>query len=123
MRSGISRKGRRARRAGKGSKPSTARLDALIAEALVDAYGDSEQRTALFTMLEDSFALPFITQVLGMEVTVERLDLTAEEQIVAICRQGRTRQRIPILDLPLPDPPPQGAEWIAAYRRWTNAGM
>ncbi len=118
MRSGISRKGRRA---GMGSKPSVARLDALIAEALVDAYGDSEQRTAFYTVLEDSLALPFTTQILGVEVIVERLDLTTDEQIVAVCRHGRARQRIPILDLPLPDPVPQGAEWIEAYRRWANA--
>jgi hypothetical protein len=25
---------------------------------------------------------------------------------------------IPILDLPLPTPPPGGAEWIEAYRHW-----
>lgn len=120
MRSSISRKGRRA---WKGSKPSAAGLDALIAEALVDVYGDSEQRTAFYTVLEDSLALPFTTQVLGMEVIVERLDLTPDEQIVAVCRHGRTRQRIPILDLPLPDALPQGAEWLEAYRRWANAAM
>ena len=40
--------------------------------------------------------------------------------IVAICVHGKHRQAIPILDLPLPDPPPQGAEWIAAYRRWAG---
>ncbi len=84
----------------------------------MDAYGDSEQRVAFFTVLEDSLALPFTTQVLGCEVIVERLDLTADEQIVAVCRRGRLRQRIPILDLPLPTPPPQGVDWIAAYRRW-----
>ena len=100
---------------------SAARLDDLIEEALVDAYGDSEQRTAFFTVLDDSLSLPFTTQVLGVEVTVERLDLTADEQIVAICRHGRERQRIPLLDLPLPSPPPQGADWIAAYRRWVSA--
>ncbi len=84
----------------------------------MDAYGESEQRVAFFTVLEDSLALPFTTQVLGTEVTVERLDLTADEQIVAVCRRGRVRQRIPILDLPLPTPPPRGTDWIAAYRRW-----
>ena len=89
----------------------------------MDAYSDSEQRTAFFTVLEDSLALPFTTQVFGMEVTVERLDLTTDEQIVAICRHGRTRQRLPILDLPLPNPPPQGTEWIEAFRRWANAAM
>jgi hypothetical protein len=53
-----------------------------------------------------------------VEVTVTGVDLTEDEQIVAICARGRSRQRIPILDLPLPTPPPQGAEWIAAYRHW-----
>lgn len=111
------------RNRGKGEKTSlsAARLDALIEEALVDAYGDSEQRTAFFTVLENSLGLPFTTQVLGMEVFVERLDLTADDLIVAVCRHGRVRQRIPILDLPLPSPPPQGANWIAAYRRWVSA--
>ena len=111
------------RKRGNGEKTSrsAARLDALIEEALVDAYGDSGQRTAFFTVLEDSLAMPFKTQVLGIEVTVERLDLTADEQIVAVCRHGRAPQRIPILDLPLPSPPPQEADWIAAYRRWASA--
>jgi len=31
---------------------------------------------------------------------------------------GRSRQCIPILDLPVPTPPPGGAEWIEAYRHW-----
>jgi hypothetical protein len=42
---------RRGRRVGKGSTLSAARLDALIAEALVDAYGDSEERTAFYTLV------------------------------------------------------------------------
>lgn len=109
------------RRAGRRTSLLAAKLDALIAEALVDAYGDSEQRTAFLTALEDSLALPFTTQVLGVKVIVKRLDLTADEQIVAICRHGRMRRQIPILDLPLPSPPPQGAAWLAAYRRWASA--
>ena len=104
------------RKAGKRSMSSAERLDALIAEALVDAYGDPEERTAFYTVLEDSLALPFTTKVLGVEVLVERLDLTTEEQIVAVCRHGRSRQRIPLLDLPSPDALPQGAEWIEACR-------
>ena len=109
------------RRTGRRSRLSAAKLDVLIAEALVDAYSDSEQRTAFYAVMEDSLTLPFTTQVLGMEVVVERLDLTADEQIVAVCRHGRARQRIPILDLPLPNPPPQGTEWIEAYRRWADS--
>jgi hypothetical protein len=66
--------------------------------------------------------MPFETAVLGLPVTVERLDLNRSEQIVAICKRGRSRQSLPILDLPLPTPPPDGAERIEAYRRWRAEG-
>jgi hypothetical protein len=56
----------------------------------------------------------------GVEVTVEKVDLTDDDQIVVICTRGRSRQSIPILELPLPSPPPKGAEWIDAYRRWAR---
>jgi hypothetical protein len=105
---------------GRHRAPSEARLDHLIEAATVDAYGESEQRTGFLTMLEDSLKLPFETMVLGVPVLVERIDLTEADEIVAICRRGRSRQAIPILDLPLPAPPPSGAEWIEAYRRWTR---
>jgi hypothetical protein len=99
---------------------STERLDQLIAEATIDAYNESEQKSGFYTMIEDYLAMPFRTEVLGVEVTVERIDMTIDEQIVAVCTRGRSRQRIPILDLPLPDPPPNGWEWIEAFRRWAG---
>jgi len=99
-------------------KPSTARLDALVEEAIVDAYGDAEQRSGLSTMIEEHLELPFETKVLGQTVVVERVELTDADEIVAVCCSGKHRQRVPLLDLPLPKPPPAGAEWIAAYRRW-----
>ncbi|MFD5828502.1 calcium-binding protein [Lentzea sp. NPDC060358] len=95
-------------------------LDALVAEATVDCYNDSECITGFYTVLEDNLAVPFQTVVLGVDVTVTGVDLTDDEQITAICTRGRAKQRIAILDLPLPTPPPEGAEWIAAYRRWLN---
>jgi hypothetical protein len=97
---------------------SSAKLNQMIEEAIVDAYGESEQITGFYTMLDDNLALPFVTQMLGVEVTVERIDMTEDAQIVAICARGKARQRVPILDLPLPDPPPRGSEWIDAFRRW-----
>jgi Calcium binding len=99
-------------------KPSTKLLDAMIEEAIVDAYNDEEQITGLFTMLEEHLALPFDTEMLGITVTVTKIDLTASNEIVAICRRDAHKQTIPILDLPLPAPRPDGAEWIDAYRRW-----
>ena len=98
--------------------PSRSRLERLVEEAIVDAYGDSEQRTAFLTALQDNLELPFETLVLGVPVRVERVDITLAEEIVAICRRGRVRQALPILDLPLPSPRPAGAEWIEVYRRW-----
>jgi len=71
-------------------------------------------------MLVENLAVPFQTVVLGVEVTVTDVDLTDDGQITAICTRGRATQRISILDLPLPAPQPDGAEWIEAYRLWTK---
>ena len=96
-----------------------ATLEAMIEVATVDAYNDDEQLTGLFTMIEDHLVVPFTTMVLGVEVTVKKVDLTADS-IVAVCTRGRDRQRIDLLDLPLPTPPPDGAAWIDAYRHWAG---
>ena len=90
----------------------------MVEEAIVDCYNEDEQITGLFTMLEDNLVVPFQTQVLGVAVSVERVNLTASGQIVAICARDGVRQTIPILDLPLPTPPPKGGEWIDAYNHW-----
>jgi len=98
------------------------RLQAMIEEATIDCYSESEQLAGWFTMIEENLAVPFETTVLGVQVTVEGIDLNRSEQIVAICSRGRSRQSLPILDLPLPRPPPDGAEWIEAYRHWRSEG-
>ena len=112
------------RRRKQASRPRLPRrqLEALIGEAIVDAYGDSEQRVGFLMMLEEHLTVPFTTEILGVAVRVDRVDLNDAEEIVAICRRGPQRQRIPIIDLPLPSPPPDGWEWIEAYRRWARGG-
>ena len=95
-----------------------ARLDAMVEEAIVDSNGESEQATGLFTMIEENLKLPFETTILGMTVTVEKIDLNRRDEIVAVCRRGKHRQTVPLLDLPLPSPLPSGAEWIEAYRHY-----
>jgi hypothetical protein len=97
---------------------SKAQLDAMVEEATVDCYNEAEQVTGLLTVIEDELTVPFKTRVLGVEVAVERVDLSGEDQIVAICSREKLRQTIPLLDLPLPTPPPEGAQWIEAYRHW-----
>lgn len=95
-------------------------LDDLVAQAIVDAYGDDEQLTAFYTLIEENLALPFTTTVLGVEADVTAVDLT-DSGIVAVCVRGAHRQAVPVLDLPLPVPAPAGAEWIAALRHWAGA--
>jgi hypothetical protein len=95
-----------------------AKLAELVEQAAVDCYNESEQATGLFTMIEEHLALPFQTIVLGVPVTVARVDVTTTDEIVAICTRDGHRQTIPILDLPLPFTAPDGWEWIEAYRRW-----
>jgi hypothetical protein len=56
------------KRTGKNTEPkelhlSRARLDALVDDALTDAYGESEQVTGFYTMLENDLQLPFETQI------------------------------------------------------------
>jgi len=102
------------------SRSKSSHLDKLIEEATVDCYNESEEISGIFTMIEENLAVPFKTTILGVDVTVERIDLNEAEEIVAVCRRGRARQRVPILDLPLPEPKPKGAEWIDAYRRWAR---
>lgn len=96
------------------------RLTELIEEAIIDAYDESEQRLGFLCMLQEHLAIPYTTELLGMPIRVERVDFDDAREIVAFCRRGQQRQKISILDLPLPSPPPEGWEWIAAYRHWAR---
>jgi uncharacterized hydantoinase/oxoprolinase family protein len=96
---------------------SKARLEALIEEAVVDAYGDEEQTGGFFMMIEEHLALSFSVSILGVEAVVEKVDMTRDGRI-AVCKRDGVKQSIEILDLPLPKPIPAGAEWIAAYSHW-----
>jgi hypothetical protein len=99
---------------------STAELDALVEEAVVDAYDEHEQLAAFQAVIEDRLALPFATVVLGIPVTVTALQDRPGSGIVAWCRRGRHAQAIGLLDLPLPDPAPEGWAWVEAYRHWAS---
>ena len=104
--------------------PRSARavLTAMIEEATVDCYNESEQAAAFFTVIEEKLTFPFETTILGAPVTVEQIRQGPGDHIVAICARGRALQAVPIVDLPLPSPPPAGAEWIDAYRYWLDHG-
>jgi hypothetical protein len=97
---------------------SEAELAAMAEEATVDAYGDDEQAMGFHAMIVDNLKVPFVTSVLGSEVTVEDIGLGEDNSILAVCARGGIRQTIRLLDLPLPEPAPPGAQWIDAYRYW-----
>ena len=97
---------------------SKAKLEALIEEAIVDAYGEEEQKVGLLTMMQEHLALPFSVSLLGVEASVEKVTMTRDGRIVAVCQRDGVQQRVDVLDLPLPRPAPAGAEWIAAYSYW-----
>jgi len=78
------------------------------------------QATGLFTMIVGNLALPFRTTFLGVTVDMVGVDMDDNGRVVAICKAGKHRQRVALADLPLPSPPPAGAEWIAAYWHWAK---
>jgi hypothetical protein len=98
---------------------SDAELNAMIEEATVDCNDEEEALTGFAALVEENLEVPFETTVLGVTVTVTGVTHTSHG-LVADCARGRHRQAIHLLDLSLPQPPPKGAEWIAAYRRWTR---
>jgi hypothetical protein len=99
-----------------------AQLDELIEEAIVDCHDEEEQANGFFSIMDDNLALPFMTPILGVEASVAAIEMDEFGRIKAVCERNGEQQRIDLLDLPLPSPPPSGAEWIAAYRRWLEGG-
>lgn len=97
---------------------SARKLDKMIEEATVDCYDELEQASGFYTMIEDHLAVPFATQILGVEVSVVGVEMDDNGSIKAVCERNGKRQLIGLIDLKLPKPLPSGAEWIAAYRRW-----
>jgi hypothetical protein len=64
---------------------------AASAKAWSSPYNESEQMIGFHAMLDDHLDVPFKTEVLGVEVTVEKVGLTDDDQIVVICTRGRSR--------------------------------
>jgi len=99
----------------RGPRLSRKQLNKLLEEATVDCYNESEELCGLFTMIQNELRVPFETEILRVPVTVERVDL-AHNDILAVCRRGRTRQR------PCGEPDlilfGMAGRWLTAARRF-----
>lgn len=103
----------------KGKKLTEDQLDALIEEATVDCYDDSECLVGLSTMIDDNVQFPFPAKVIGENVTVLE---TIEENnhIKAVCLRNDKKHKVDILDLKYNKSSVKGSEWIEAYREWNK---
>ncbi|MYY04989.1 hypothetical protein [Streptomyces sp. ATexAB-D23] len=99
---------------------SGAELDVLIEEATVDTYDEVEAVNGFLAIIDEHLDVPFTTTVLGVEVSVVEIRLTNDSRMVARCVRNGLRQDIGLAELPLPQPPPAGAHWVDAYRRWSG---
>ncbi len=95
-------------------------LDELIEEAIVDAYGEQEQRVGFYTMLCDNLAFPFKAKIIGEEVTVSKLTMKDEQRILAVCQSKGRNYSVDIMDLEINTARVDASQWIAAYREWGN---
>ncbi len=96
-------------------RPTDPKLEKLIEEATVDAYGPAEQATGFYTMIEENVRFPFMAEVVGEEVEVIAIDLDENgEELVAQCHRRGKRYSVLLTELEIPAKVP-GKEWIAAY--------
>lgn len=89
-------------------------LDAVVADIVVDCYGDDEQDTAFLTVFEEVCDLPAPATLLGWTLTVVRLDQDGRG-LVATCSGPEGSGEVGLVDLAFP--PETLAAWVhAAYR-------
>jgi Calcium binding len=101
----------------------TDEIDALIAEVLVDAYGEDEQLWSFRQWFEDTATFPFRATVVGAEVEVIHVDYDGDDRrgLVARCTRDGQRQSVSLVDVaPTDSISTDTAALLAAYRRWAN---
>lgn len=101
----------------KAVKKTRPDLTALIAEATVDCYDESEAHTSFYEMLNEQLPFPFMARVIGENVEVHGLDIAPESIVEAICYRGKKEYRVALLSLEVPKNLPH-IEWLDAYRRF-----
>jgi len=106
------------------SGPMGDRIDEVIDEVLVDAYGVDEQLWSFRQVLEDRGRFPFRGQVVGADVEVVAVDYEGDEHrgLLAVCRREGKKYRVALLDVaPMGPLAIETHELVDAYRRWSAA--
>jgi hypothetical protein len=91
-------------------------LDRVVADIVVDCYGDDEQDTAFLTVFEEECELPAAATLLGSPVMVTGFD-QAPRGLLATCQGPLGAGDVSLADLAFP--PDTVVAWIhAAYRHY-----
>jgi len=111
------------RRSGPGDRwpPSKARIRALIKQALVDAYGEEEQRTGFLTMLEEYLAVPFHAEYSAFPSRSSKSSSRTMRKSSRSAAGAVAADESRFSTCHCRDQVPAGAEWIEAYRAWARA--
>ncbi|MGI8807092.1 MAG: hypothetical protein ACR2KK_04505 [Acidimicrobiales bacterium] len=100
------------------------RIDDLIEEIIVDAYGEHEQLWSFRQVFEDEARFPLRGQVVGVEVEVTSVDFDGDERrgLIAVCRRAGEVHTVALLDMTPSGPLPlRTRQLLDAYRRWSGA--
>ncbi|MBI4599048.1 hypothetical protein HY734_02525 [Candidatus Uhrbacteria bacterium] len=93
-------------------------LEARIEEAIVDAYGEDEQRSGFLVMIQENMPVPFVAMLGDIEMQVVDFDETPS-RLLARCERGGKKFTVDVLDIE-PVKGTTGIEWLEAYRLWRN---
>ena len=100
------------------------RIDELISEIVVDAYGEDEQLWSFRQAFEDDARFPFRGRVVGAEVDVTEVDFDGDERrgLIARCRRAGAVHQVALLEVTPEGPLPlRTRQLVDAYRRWAGA--
>jgi len=101
---------------------SSARIRALIDEAITDSNDEFDEHAGLVGMIWEEVICPFPARIDGTEV--ECLGFQCPRNgynmfAVCRCRKGKTHV-VEIAKLDLVDPKPKGHEWLEAFFAWRS---
>lgn len=98
-----------------------ARLEALLAEAVVDCYDEEEEFCGVLATLDEQLAFPLQARALGDDVTVVGLNDSRSDLrrgIVARVQKAGREYNVALSELEFINPDATSAEWLEVYRYW-----